>query len=302
MKTRDIMTPRPVTVGPKDRPAEIKRLMEAARVHHLPLVDEGRLVGLWLSTEEGPLVMVGPERVHETTPEADAEDTMAALLGGREAAVVWGEGQEPVGVLTRNDALETLRQAFAQGLGRRYLRPVVLRLIGPAGAGKTTLMVRTVEGMGRCQVGVVQANAPATEESGERTIVGASVVDAPNAHWRKGFQEVLKGMGGAQLVVFEDRDSAPVLADRGLGEDLRVLVVPPGDVAGIPDESLSESQALVVTRLDEAPPDFQIARVSEDLRTRHPHLGVFGLAAGHDDRGLTEWLQWLEGQVLSRQH
>src|SRR5262249_61937521 len=95
MKTRDIMTPSPVTVGPKDRPAEIKRLMEAARVHHLPLVDQGRLVGLWLSTEEGPLVMVGPERGHEATPEADAEDTMAALLRGREAAAGGGGGQEP---------------------------------------------------------------------------------------------------------------------------------------------------------------------------------------------------------------
>src|SRR5262249_12660364 len=139
-------------------------------------------------------------------------------------------------------------------------------------------------------------------KSGERSIAGAPVVDAPSAHWRKGFQEVLKGMGGAQLVVFEDRDSAPVLADRGLGEDLRVLVVPPRDVAGIPADSLSESQAVGVTRLDHEPPDFQMARVSEELRSRHSNLAVFGLAAGHDDRGLADWLQWLEGQVLSRQH
>jgi CBS domain-containing protein len=302
MKTQDIMTPRPVTVGPDDRPSEVRRLMAAARVHHLPLIDGGRLVGLWMSKEGGPLVMVGPERVHETTPEADAEDTMAALLGGREAAVVWGDGQTPVGVLTRNDALEVLRQAFAQGLGRRYLRPVVLRMIGPAGAGKTTLLARTVEHLDRCEVSVVQANAPAAGDAGAAAITGVPVVDAPSAHWRKGFQEVLQGMGDAQLVVFEDRDTAPVLTDRGLGEDLRVLVVPSADVERIPDDSIAESQAVVVTRLDEAPPDFELGRVAQRLRARHPHLAVFGVAAGQDDRGLTDWQHWLEGQVLSRQH
>jgi len=301
VKTGDVMTPRPLLAGPGERPREIQRLMEAARVHHIPLVDEGRVVGLWVATREGPLVLLGSERVHETTTDVDADVTMDALLGDHEAALVRDESGEPVGTVTRTDALNVLRAAFTQGLGRRSVRPVVLRLIGPAGAGKTTLLVRTVERMRRFSVGVIQGNAPAAGDPGERTLAGAPVVDAPNAHFRKGFHEALRRMGGVQLVAVEDRDGPPVLSDRGLGETVRVLVVPPLDALELPPDSLAEADAVVVTRLDEAAPEFAMERLQEGLRRRHPGLQVFGVAAGCDDRGLAAWQHWLEGCILARQ-
>ncbi|HJZ62125.1 MAG TPA: CBS domain-containing protein [Miltoncostaeaceae bacterium] len=300
MKTGDVMTPRPLVASPGERPREIQRLMEAAKVHHIPLVDDGRVVGLWVATREGPLVLLGPEQVHETTPDVDAEATMSALLGDHEAAVVWDESGEPAGVVTRTDALNVLRSAFTQGLGRRTLRPVVLRLIGPAGAGKTTLLVRTVERMRGFRVGVIQGNAPAAGEPGERTLAGAPLVDAPNAHFRKGFHEALRQMAGVELVAVEDRDGPPVLSDRGLGETVRVLVVTPADALEIPEDSLAEADAVVVTKLDRAPPELAPERLARDLCRRHPGLLVVGVAAGIDDRGLDDWQHWLEGKILSR--
>jgi Ni2+-binding GTPase involved in maturation of urease and hydrogenase len=276
--------------------------MEAARIHHLPLVDEGRLVGLWLATDEGPIVMLAPERAHEATPDADAYEAVAALLRGSEAVVVWGEGERPVGVLTRTDALRIMRSALALGrVGGRDIRPVVLRFVGPAGAGKSTLTLRTIERMRRCEVAVVQANAERSAAETTRAVAGAPVLDARDAHWRKGLQRCVELLGDAQLIIVEDRDGPPELGT-GIGEDMQVLVVPPEELEAIAPETLKEAQALLITKLDVAPEGFDLEAVRAEMRVHVPHLPIFGVAALHDDRGLEEWQQWLEGRVLSRQH
>lgn len=302
MKVRDVMTPRPLSVGPDERPAELRHLMEAARVHHLPLISEGQLVGLWMATSEGPLVMLAPDRAFETTPDADAGAAFSALLSGSEAVVVWDDAAEaPVGLLTRADALKMVSKALSMGARRAGVRPVVIRFVGPADAGKSTLMLRTVHLMSRCEVAVVRADAPEAGTERGATLAGAPVMDAPQAHWRTGLAACIERLAGAQLIMVEDRDGPPRLGP-GLGEDMQILVVPHDVVDAIDDDSLQNAQAVVVTRLDEAPQGFDLDEVRARLRRRSPHVPVFGVAAGHDDRGLDAWRRWLDGRVLSRLH
>jgi Ni2+-binding GTPase involved in maturation of urease and hydrogenase len=303
MKVSQLMTTRPLCASPEERPEELRRLMEAARVHHLPLVDDGMLVGLWVATEEGPLVLLAPERAHETTPGADANEALAALLGDREAVVVWGEGERPLGVLTRADALRILRSAMVMELGVRHLRPVMFRLVGPAEAGKSTLLLRTIERLRRCDVAVVQANTERTEAAPSETMAGAPVLDARDAHWAKGLERAAKMLPDAQAIFVEDRDGPPVLESwSGFGGDVQVIVVPPERVAAVPPDTLREAHALVVTKLDLAPEGFDLEAARTALHEHAPHLPVFGVAALHDDRGMEAWSRWVEGQVLSRQH
>jgi Ni2+-binding GTPase involved in maturation of urease and hydrogenase len=268
--------------------------MRTARVRHLPLVEEGRLAGLWIQTAEGPLVLLGPESVHQVPADSDVDAALEALFAGREA-VVAVEGGEPVGVLTRADVLDIVRTAIGRGIGRRRCRPVVMRLLGPAGAGKTTLMIRTVGLLRRVEAAVVQANAPAHAEGPE--VAGAPVVDAPEAHWRKGLADCVAALGDRQLIIVEDRDG-PARAGSGIGEDLQVIVVPAGDVRGLDPAGLRDAQAVVVTMMDIAPADLDLDAETERLRGANPGLPVFGLAPGHDDRGLGAWRAWVEGQVL----
>jgi CBS domain-containing protein len=42
----DVMSRRPVTCGPEDRLADLMAVMTEHRVRHLPVVDQGRLLGL----------------------------------------------------------------------------------------------------------------------------------------------------------------------------------------------------------------------------------------------------------------
>lgn len=46
-----IMTPDPATVGPHDSAATARRLLESNVIHHLPVVEGGRLVGIVSSTD-----------------------------------------------------------------------------------------------------------------------------------------------------------------------------------------------------------------------------------------------------------
>lgn len=293
------MTTHPLVAGPRDAPEDLERLMTSARVRHLPLVEDGRLAGLWMRTAEGPLVLLGPESVHQAPADADTDAVLEALFSGSEAvvAVEGGEGGEVVGVLTRADVLDIARTAIGRGIGRRAPRPFVMRLLGPAGAGKTTLMIRTVTLLRRVEAAVVQANAPAPGEGG--VVAGAPALDAPGAHWRKGLADCVSTLGDRQLVIVEDRDG-PARTGPGIGEDLQVVVIPADGARAVDPEGLRDAQAVVVTKMDVAGRDLDVHEVGDRLRAANPGLAVFWLAPGHDDRGLEPWRAWVEGQVLHR--
>lgn len=46
LRVRDIMTPDPLTVSPNDDVSLVARLMASERVHRIPVVEEGALVGI----------------------------------------------------------------------------------------------------------------------------------------------------------------------------------------------------------------------------------------------------------------
>lgn len=293
MKVRDVMTARPIVVSEGRR--GLHGLMETGHVHHLPVVEGDRVVGVWLATAEGPLVLLGPEHIYETTPEANAAEAMTALVGEAEVVVVWDSGV-PAGVLTRSDVLALVRAALGQGMGRRNPRPVVARIAGPAGAGKTTLLVRTLPLLAALDVGVVQANAPVGDAWVE--LAGARAIDAPDAHWRAGLARAVERLSHTQLILVEDRDG-PVEQSRGIGEHLHVVVVPAADVRELTADLPEETTAVVACRADQVNPAVLDAALTE-LRLRCPSLRVFALAPGHDDRGLDDWARWLEGEVHRR--
>mgnify|MGYP001827214958 CR=1 FL=1 len=99
MRIADIMTRHPLSVGPDEGEADLQRLAALGRLHHVPLIEDGRLTGMWVLSAGGRLVMVGPEQVHQTSGEADAEEAFEALLAGKEAVLAWEDGA-PAGVVT----------------------------------------------------------------------------------------------------------------------------------------------------------------------------------------------------------
>lgn len=294
MRTRDIMTSHPllVTASEQER-ADLLQLMEDARIHHLPIVEDGLLIGVWVQTADGGVVMLGRDHVHELPADADADEAVRALLRDAETVVV-REAGEPVGVITRSDVLGIARTALGRGIGRRHPRPAVIRVAGAQGAGKTTLIMRSLALLGRFDVVVVGANGP----SPGAAEAGVNEVIDPSAHWRAGLARVISRLTDADLIVVEDRDGELDLA-HGIGEDVQVAVVPASDVAGLATESLADAQAVVVTHCDTLAPGVVQDAVA-DLERRCRGMEVFVVAHAHNDRGLEAWVRWVGGQVTRR--
>lgn len=299
MRLRDIMTRRPLTVGRDASPEDLARLVETAKVRHLPLMDGDRLAGLWIATDDGPLVLLGPESVHAASPDDDAEEAVAALLKDREAAVVVEDGRA-VGMLTRSDVLGIVRAALARGVDRPSDRALVVLLVGAAGAGKSTLLMRTIPLLRECEAGVVRADAAPGSAPVTETVDGTTTISDPRAHWRAGLRDAVRALGDVQVVLVEDRDREPE-ARGGPGGDLQVLVVPVADAAALPPAAVREAQAVVLTKADEAGAG-AVDAARGRLRECCPDVAVFAVSAEQSDDGLAEWRDWLLAHVLPRGH
>ena len=59
------------------------------------------------------------------------------------------------------------------------------------------------------------------------------------------------------------------------------------------------ASAVAICRADQGDQSEIHAAVTA-MRERRPYVPVFVLAPGHDDRGLPEWTDWLEGKVRER--
>jgi CBS domain-containing protein len=293
MKAKDVMTAHPVLVSATETDrTSLLRLMEDAQVHHLPIVENGLLVGVWVATDEGQLLMLSRDRIAEITSDADADAAMRALAGDAEAVLV-RDAELPVGVITRSDMLDIVRTAIGRGIGKRHPRPTVIRLAGRAGAGKTTLIMRSLAHLGRFRSAVVQANASTTASAED---LGVWEVHDLTAHWRDGLERAVSRLAAAELILLEDRDETPDLR-HGIGEDLPVAVIAIADARTFTADQLADAQAVVLTHADTAS-RHETQDAIAYLEELCPGLATFVVAPTSDDRGLDEWVRWITRRVL----
>jgi len=66
----DLMTPNPVTMPPEESMRNAAILMSQRNLHRLPIVDNGRLVGMLTSSD----VMIDMVRVVKSLPAASKDD------------------------------------------------------------------------------------------------------------------------------------------------------------------------------------------------------------------------------------
>jgi acetoin utilization protein AcuB len=132
---RDYMTPAPVTIEPQRSLAEAHQLMRARRIRHIPVVRNGKMVGI-VSQRDLMLIESLPDvnpaevpvedamtsevfTVTPTTPVAAVADRMADWKWG--SAVVVDSGRV-VGVFTVTDACHALARTLGGGSSARRRR------------------------------------------------------------------------------------------------------------------------------------------------------------------------------------
>jgi len=152
------MTRKVIAMSPKDTIRDANRVLQENRIHHLPVVEGGELVGIvsdtdlrkWVLREEkineggkvtrrtGLLEEVMTRDVITMSPEDTIEDALLILHKNRFGALPVVEGRRLVGVITKADILaafvDTLRIEGVGGVRIEVILPrdvsFLLRLIG----------------------------------------------------------------------------------------------------------------------------------------------------------------------------
>ena len=125
---RDWMSREPVTVTPEASVEHVIRLMRARAIRHLLVMDGERLAGIVSNRDVRRLLLGGEHSIPPSAPvrqvmtespvtvSPETPLTVAAreLLDRKIGALPVVEGDRPIGILTKSDALEALL-AWAEG-------------------------------------------------------------------------------------------------------------------------------------------------------------------------------------------
>lgn len=293
MKIGDIMTRRPLTAAPGTAAAEVRDLLDDARIHHMPILDGDRLLGLWVGGDDGTLALLGPERVAVLDEDRDATEAVTAILRGQSAVLALEEGT-PAGLVTGEDVRRLALSALAHGLSHRGHEPVVVRFVGPAGSGKTTLLLRTIALLHECAIGVVKPADDADPVTSLHVAGETPVVETTGADRMSGLQRAIAALGPVRTVFLEDRPGTDHPAV-GLGESLLIAVARPHDLAELSSKLIDECGGLLLSSHGS---EDDVDAAMGEITALRPDLPVFVVDAEGDPESLVPWARWLRARIL----
>ena len=147
-----------VTVPPGATLPEAASLLKANRIHHLPVVEEGRLLGIVTDTDLRNAMLRGVEGeeggasrtvgeimtrdVVTLSPEDTIDDAMLILSRQRLGALPVVDGDRPVGIVAKTDVLSALIDTLdIEGVGVR------LEVILPRDLGEVARLAEALRGL-----------------------------------------------------------------------------------------------------------------------------------------------------------
>jgi hydrogenase nickel incorporation protein HypB len=198
------------------------------------------------------------------------------------------------------DANEQMAQENKVFFKKRGLFAV--NIMASPGAGKTSLILRTIEELGE-PLAVIEGDIASTfdaEKVGEKQVPviqintgGACHLDASMI--KKSLEKL--NIDKAKYLFIENVGNLVCPAEFQLGEQVRVLVasVPEGDDKPFKYPGMfSTVQAVVLNKMDIMPfIDFSVTRFMEGVRAVNPKAPVFQLSC-RTKEGLGEWIDWLK--------
>ncbi len=208
-------------------------------------------------------------------------------------------------ILDANTAIaEQNRQLFA----RKGV--FVLNLMSAPGAGKTTILEKTIETLGdQLRVGVVEGDICTTRDAERIAAHGIPVVQInTDGACHLDANMILRSvqnlpLNELDLLVIENVGNLVCPAEFDLGEDLKAMVISVTEGNDKPTKyplMFRESRAILVNKLDLQPyTDFSLDVLGKDLAELNPQAKVFPVSAKTGE-GIAEWCQWLVDTVMAK--
>lgn len=181
----------------------------------------------------------------------------------------------------------------------------VINLMGAPGAGKTSLLERTIRELkSRVKVGVIEGDIVGTDDAERIGSLGVPVVQINTGgacHLDANMiSEVLDDLplGDLDLLIIENVGNLVCPAEFKVGEDMKMMVL---SVAEGHDKPLKyplmfrESSALAVNKIDLLPyMNTDMNKVRNDSLALNPTLKIFEVSCT-TGAGIDTWVTWLSG-------
>ena len=187
----------------------------------------------------------------------------------------------------------------------------MLNLMGSPGAGKTSLILKTIEYMAdRYRIAVVEADLDSIVDSEKVAAKGIHTVQIRTG----GFCHVDANMvekaieslplGELDLIILENVGNlvCPAETDTGAFKNIVILSVPEGDDKPLKYPLIfTISDVLVVNKLDYMEmDDFDLELLSDRVQSLNKNIHIFPLSC-KTSLGLDNWVKWLEIELLNFQ-
>lgn len=183
----------------------------------------------------------------------------------------------------------------------------LLNLMSSPGSGKTTTLLRTVEGLkDQLRIGVMEADIDSDVDADTISRTGARVIQLHTggmchldaAMTGEGLRQL--GTEGLDLVILENVGNlvCPAEFDTGAHLDLMILSVPEGHDKPLKYPLIFQRcGAMIVNKTDVLPYfDFDLEKVTEFAHRRNPDMKIFPISAKTGD-GVEALADWLCAQI-----
>jgi acetoin utilization protein AcuB len=123
---RDLMTPNPMTVTPQASVAEVWDLMRELEIRHVPVVQDGALVGMLSDRDLArldiaqmlpmPIIKVMSTDVIAVEPESELSEVVELLIEHKVGAlpVIEADSREVVGIVSYIDVLRAVQDRLEE--------------------------------------------------------------------------------------------------------------------------------------------------------------------------------------------
>jgi len=183
----------------------------------------------------------------------------------------------------------------------------VINLMSSPGAGKTTLVERTIETLrNQYRIAVIEGDIQDTSDAERiaRLDIPVTQINTGGACHIDGnmVREALPNfdLNGIDLLITENVGNLVCPAEFNVGENCKVMILSTPEGADKPMKyplMFHESSALIINKMDLLDyVDFDLDKARRDALAINPKLAIFTVSCKTGE-GLTPWIQWLTGQV-----
>lgn len=181
----------------------------------------------------------------------------------------------------------------------------VINLMSAPGAGKTSLIERTIERLDGIRIGVIEGDITGTDDAERISRFNIPVVQINTGgacHLDANMiNEVLSEMplNEIDILIIENVGNLVCPAEFKVGEDIKAMLL---SITEGHDKPLKyplmfrESSALLLNKIDLLPyVDTDIEKIKRDALSINPSISIFEISC-RTGQGIEEWAGWLKGQ------